>query len=254
MRLDLGQDATEHGCGHNMHFVQQNKTPFAALEEVHHFLGGVRPFAGVGDHGVGRHDNASGARELLFLIGCKYTDLGILNIAPLQKLLAPLHDTHTTRAQDKTALLDRACRSDTNERLASAAGKHDNAAASTAVTKHFGKALFLVWPDMRYGLEIDIEVWIQFVVSKIVLLQHWEAKIVAPSLDSLNFLFADFEAVHGIVFIEFIGIVYANHSAEQVLLAVLRRLFSALSLPMLIAISRLGGPNTRVTDDRVAQQ
>lgn len=62
--LDSCDDFPEHSGRDYVHLIKQDKTPFAAREEVHHFLGVMRSVTGVRDHGIGRDDDTTLACKL----------------------------------------------------------------------------------------------------------------------------------------------------------------------------------------------
>lgn len=64
VRLDRGDDSSEHGRWHHVHFVQQHEAPFAGREELHHLLGLVRSILRIRHHGVRGHDDTRFAGKL----------------------------------------------------------------------------------------------------------------------------------------------------------------------------------------------
>jgi hypothetical protein len=64
VRLDLGHDLPEHLRRDDVDLVEENEPPFARGEEIHHLLSVVRALLPVGDHRIGRDDDARGAGEL----------------------------------------------------------------------------------------------------------------------------------------------------------------------------------------------
>ena len=51
--LDSCDDFSKHRGRDYVHLIKQDETPFAAREEVHHFLGVMRPVTSIGDHRIG---------------------------------------------------------------------------------------------------------------------------------------------------------------------------------------------------------
>ena len=71
--------------------------------------------------------------NLFLLVGGEDRDGRVLDRAPLEELLLPLHDAHAARAKHDARLADGAGGRDADERLASAAGEHDDAGSGSSI-------------------------------------------------------------------------------------------------------------------------
>lgn len=73
---------------------------------------------------------------------------------------------------------------------------------------------------MRDGFEVDLQVGVEAVVAKVVLLEHGIANVVAPPAHVLHCLFANLKRVHHVVLVDARRVVAlvidANDGAEQI--------------------------------------
>ena len=179
-------DLSEHGCRHNVDFVKNHETPFPGLNPVHHLLCIVRPSPSLRHHRVCRNDNTSGPTELFFVVGCEHSNISRVDIRPPKEFVPPLHHRHGTGTEDDSSLFDSATSCDAYQGFSGTTGQNNNTTLCSTITEHFAQTLLLVVPNPGIGLQVNIKVRVNFIVSEIIFLQGGTPHGLTTRLDRFH--------------------------------------------------------------------
>src|SRR5262249_10410113 len=155
-----GDNASKYCSRNNMNFIQNDETPFTRCDEIHHFLCIVCSLPSICNHGICRHNDSGLTFEALLAICGKYCDTLRFDVRPLEELLAPLHNGHTTRTEHHNAFLDSTRSCDANKRLTSTTRQNNNPRPRTPIPEHLREGFLLIRANLSGRLQIDLQVGI----------------------------------------------------------------------------------------------
>lgn len=112
-----------------IYLIKQEQTPLALSDLVHDLQTLRTPLPAKRHHRVRCDRNRSDVCELLLGVGREPSDELVIDVRPDLELMLPLLYRYARGAQNEAALLDGAARRDTDQRLAGAARKHNDAAS-----------------------------------------------------------------------------------------------------------------------------
>ena len=90
-------------------------------------------------------------------------------------------------------LPDRAAHSNADQTFSSSARQNNDTGSGSSIAKHFSAGLLLIWPQNGHWLKVDVDIWIDGVVTEVVLGQQRKVKLHRTLLQRFQLLLINFK-------------------------------------------------------------